>query len=85
MGGRCLLAFAWAGERHHLPRSCHWVQAPSEALACPSTSLCTLADGHAEEPGPGGRMYYATSLDGAWNEAFEPTYGVDAISCASTL
>jgi hypothetical protein len=57
---------------------------PSEAVACPATSLCTIAAGHAEEPGAGGSMYYATSLGGAWTEAFEPTYGVDAISCAST-
>jgi hypothetical protein len=57
---------------------------PSEAVACPATSLCTITAGHAEEPGAGGRVYYATSLGGAWKEAFEPTYGVDALSCAST-
>lgn len=57
---------------------------PSEAVACPATSLCTIAAGHAEEPGAGGSVYYATSLGGAWTKAFEPTYGVDAISCAST-
>jgi hypothetical protein len=56
---------------------------PSEAVACPATSLCTIAAGHAEEPGAGGRVYYATSLGGGWKEAFEPTYGVDALSCAS--
>ncbi len=57
---------------------------PSEAVACPAASLCTIAAGHAEEPGAGGSVYYATSLGGAWTKAFEPTYGVDAISCAST-
>jgi hypothetical protein len=55
---------------------------PSEAITCPSSSLCMLADGEAAEP-PGGNMYYATSLGGAWNEAFSPVFGVDAISCAS--
>ncbi len=58
-------------------------EAPSEAVACPSTSLCVLADGHAAEP-PGGSMYYATSLGGAWTKAFEPAFGVGAVSCAST-
>jgi Collagen triple helix repeat (20 copies) len=58
--------------------------APGYAVACPATSLCVLADGEAEEPGAGGSVYYATSLGGAWTKAFEPTYGVDAISCAST-
>jgi len=57
---------------------------PSEAVACPATSLCTIAAGHAEEPGAGGRVYYATSLGGTWKEAFEPVYGADALSCAST-
>ena len=47
---------------------------PSDAVACPATSLCTIAAGQAEEPGTGGSMYYATSLGGAWNEAFEPAY-----------
>ncbi|HXA53442.1 MAG TPA: collagen-like protein [Solirubrobacteraceae bacterium] len=58
---------------------------PSEAVACPATSLCTIAAGHTKEPGAGGSLYYATSLGGAWTEAFEPVYaGVDAISCVST-
>jgi P2-related tail formation protein len=48
----------------------------SEALACPSTSLCTIADG--------GNVYYATSLGGAWTEAFSPSYKVDALTCASS-
>ena len=56
---------------------------PSQAVACPSSALCVLADGEAAEGG-GGNLYYATSLDGAWKEAFRPTFGVDSISCAST-
>jgi hypothetical protein len=57
---------------------------PSEAVACPSASLCAIAAGHAETLGTGGSLYYATSLGGAWQVAREPTYGTDAISCAST-
>jgi hypothetical protein len=57
---------------------------PSQAIACPSSSLCVLADGIAEEPGVGGNMYYATSLGGSWTEAFSPAWGVVAVSCAST-
>jgi len=56
---------------------------PGEAIACPASSLCTLADGKAEEGG-GGNMYYALSLGGAWKEAFSPLYGVVAVSCASS-
>ncbi len=52
---------------------------PSEAVACPSSSLCALADGKAEKGG--GIMYYATSLGGAWTEAFKPSNGALAISC----
>jgi hypothetical protein len=55
---------------------------PSEALSCPTSSLCLLADGSRE--GSGGNLYYATSLGGAWTEAYSPTYGVDAISCSSS-
>jgi Collagen triple helix repeat (20 copies) len=55
---------------------------PSEAVACASTSLCVLADGEAAEGG-GGNMYYATSLGGAWQEAFLPAFGVDSVSCGS--
>lgn len=55
---------------------------PSEAVACPTTSLCLLAAG--SNAGYGGNMYYATSLGGAWTLAFSPTYGVDAISCPSS-
>jgi Zn-dependent metalloprotease len=54
---------------------------PSEAVACPSSSLCALADGKAEKGG--GNMYYATSLGGAWTEAFKPSNGALAIACPS--
>ncbi len=59
---------------------------PSEAVACPSSSLCVLADGIPEpgEPSVGGNMYYATSLGGSWTEAFNPAFGAVAISCASS-
>jgi Zn-dependent metalloprotease len=57
---------------------------PSEAIACPAASLCTLADGEAEPGEIGGNMYHATSLGGAWTEAFNPAFGVLAVSCAST-
>lgn len=55
---------------------------PSEAVDCPSTGLCLLAAG--EDSGYGGNMYYATSLGGAWTQAYSPSYGVDAISCPSS-
>lgn len=55
---------------------------PSEAIACPTTSLCLLAAGN--DSGLGGNLYYATALGGTWTQAFAPTYGVDAISCASS-
>jgi YD repeat-containing protein len=55
---------------------------PSEAVACPASSLCLVAAGKNE--GSGGNLYYATSLGGAWSLAYSPSYGVDAISCAST-
>jgi RHS repeat-associated protein len=54
---------------------------PSEALACPTTSLCVMAAGNKE--GYGGNIYYATSLGGAWTNASSPTYGADAFSCVS--
>jgi Collagen triple helix repeat (20 copies) len=59
---------------------------PGEAVACSSRSLCVLADGVPEpgEPSVGGNMYYATSLGGSWTEAFNPAFGVVAISCASS-
>jgi YD repeat-containing protein len=53
----------------------------SEAVDCPSSSLCLMADG--EHSGYGGSLYYATSLGGTWTEAYEPSYGVDAIACSS--
>jgi Zn-dependent metalloprotease len=56
---------------------------PGEAVACPASSLCALADGKVSEGG-GGNMYYATSLGGSWNEAFKPAHGVLAISCPSS-
>jgi Zn-dependent metalloprotease len=54
---------------------------PSQAIACPASTLCVLADGTAEEGG--GNLYYATSLGGTWNTAFEPAFGVESVSCAS--
>ncbi len=56
-------------------------ESPSQALDCPSTSLCLLADG---KETAGGKLYYATSLGGAFSEAYSPSYGVDAISCVSS-
>jgi streptogramin lyase len=50
-------------------------ESPVEALACPTTSLCVLADS--------GNVYWANTLGGTWTLAFEPSYGVDALSCAS--
>jgi hypothetical protein len=58
-------------------------QSPSQAVDCPTSTLCVLADGIAEEGG-GGDMYYASSLGGSWNEAFSPLYGVVAVSCGSS-
>jgi Zn-dependent metalloprotease len=54
---------------------------PSQALACPASTLCVMADGAAEEGG--GNLYYATSLGGSWKAAFSPAFGVVAVSCAS--
>lgn len=54
---------------------------PSQAVDCPTTSLCLLADG---KETAGGKLFYATSLGGAWTEAVSPSYGVDAISCGSS-
>jgi hypothetical protein len=61
-------------------------ESPSQAVACPSISLCVLADGVAEpgEPSIGGSLYYASSLGGSWTKAFNPAFGVLAVSCAST-
>jgi tripartite motif-containing protein 71 len=56
-------------------------ESPSQAVDCPSTSVCLLADG---KEAAGGKLYYATSLGGAFSEAYSPSYGVDALSCASS-
>ncbi len=55
---------------------------PSEAVDCPSRGLCLLAAGSGDEGA--GNLYYATSLGGAWSEAYSPSYGVDAIACVSS-
>ncbi|HEX5307934.1 MAG TPA: SMP-30/gluconolactonase/LRE family protein [Solirubrobacteraceae bacterium] len=54
---------------------------PSEAIACPRSSLCVLADG--EKGGSGGTLYYGTT-GGSLTQAYNPSNGVDAISCPST-
>jgi streptogramin lyase len=56
-------------------------QSPSQAVDCPTSSLCLLADG---KESAGGKLYYATSLGGSFSEAYGPAYGVDAISCPSS-
>jgi YD repeat-containing protein len=56
-------------------------QSPSQAVDCPTTALCILADG---KETAGGTLYYATSLGGSWEKAYSPAYGVDAISCVSS-
>ncbi|MGA8352793.1 MAG: hypothetical protein WB698_01320 [Solirubrobacteraceae bacterium] len=55
---------------------------PSEAVDCPTSGLCLLAAGSGDEGA--GNLYYATSLGGAWSEAYSPSYGVDAIACISS-
>ena len=55
---------------------------PSEAVDCPSASLCLLADG--KNTGGGGSVYSATSLGGAWTLKTAPTYGILSISCPNT-
>jgi tripartite motif-containing protein 71 len=55
---------------------------PSEAVDCPTSGLCLLAAGSSDEGA--GNLYYATSLGGAWSEAYSPSYGVDAIACVSS-
>jgi hypothetical protein len=59
---------------------------PSEAVDCPTSSLCLLADGTDSNSGRvGGTLYYAASLGGSWSEAYHPVFGVDAISCPSSF
>jgi len=55
-------------------------QSPSQAVACPSSTVCLLADGKSAS---GGNLYYASSLGGAFSTAYLATSGVDAISCPS--
>ncbi len=61
---------AWAGP-----------SGPAQAVSCPSTSLCLIADG---KEAAGGILYHAASLGGTFVEAYSPVYGVDAVSCVST-
>jgi len=56
-------------------------QSPSQAVDCPSSTVCLLADG---KETAGGKLYYASSLGGTFTEAYTPSYGVDAITCASS-
>jgi len=55
-------------------------QSPSQAVACPSTTVCVLADGKSAS---GGNLYYATSLGGAFSTGYLASSGVDAVSCPS--
>ncbi len=57
-------------------------QSPAEAVACPSTTLCELADGSVA--GGGGNVYRATSLGGSFLTSFTPSNGVNGFSCPST-
>jgi hypothetical protein len=57
-------------------------QSPAEAVACPSTTLCVLADGAVS--GGGGNVYRASSLGGTFLTSFTPANGVNAISCPTT-
>jgi Zn-dependent metalloprotease len=55
---------------------------PAEAIACPATSLCVLADGSVA--GGGGNVYRASSLGGSFLTSFTPGNGVNAVSCPTT-
>jgi hypothetical protein len=55
-------------------------QSPSQAVACPTTTLCVMADG---KEAAGGNLYYATSFGGAFTVALTPSFGVRAIACPS--
>ena len=57
-------------------------QSPAEAVSCPATTLCVLADGTVA--GGGGNVYRASSLGGSFLTSFTPSNGVNAISCPST-
>jgi Zn-dependent metalloprotease len=57
-------------------------QSPAEAVACPSTTLCELADGSVA--GGGGNLYRASALGGSFLTSFTPANGVNAISCPTT-
>jgi hypothetical protein len=62
----------WSGPTH-----------PNEAVACPASTLCVLADGENKESGGGGTIYSATSLGGSWTKA--PTaIGVVSAYCSSS-
>ncbi|TMK57371.1 MAG: hypothetical protein E6G51_06285 [Actinobacteria bacterium] len=56
---------------------------PAHDIACPATTLCVLAAG--EVSGGGGNVYRATALGGTFLNAFNPTNGVGAFSCPSTV
>ena len=56
-------------------------QSPAEAVNCPTTTLCVLADGAVS--GGGGNVYRATSLGSSWLTSFTPANGVNGLSCPS--
>jgi hypothetical protein len=56
-------------------------QSPSEAVECPTTTLCLIAAGLVD--GGGGNVYRASSLGGSFLTSFTPANGVNALSCAS--
>jgi hypothetical protein len=55
---------------------------PSEAVSCPSPTLCVFAIG--EVSGGGGDVYRTQALGGTFLTSFKPAHGVGAISCPST-
>lgn len=55
---------------------------PSQAVECPSATLCLLAAG--EVSGGGGNLYRSSSLGGSFLNSFKPAHGVGALSCPST-
>jgi hypothetical protein len=56
-------------------------QSPSEAVECPTSTLCILAAGQVD--GGGGNLYRAHSLGATFLTTFTPAHGVNAVSCAS--